>query len=76
MLKSALLAVAAVLLPALAAGTARADGTSAFGAADAGQLRGYTASPAQLYIPTGGPGARPAAAVPAPQRPKAPACGR
>jgi hypothetical protein len=74
--KPALLALAAALLAAFTAGAARADGTSAFGAANAGQLRGYTASPAQLYIPASGPSAGPAAAVPAPRRPKAPARGR
>ncbi|MGU3464230.1 hypothetical protein ACLBXO_05200 [Methylobacterium sp. C33D] len=72
--KYALLALAAALLPVLAAAAARADGTSAFGAADAAQLRGYTASPAQIYVPAGGPSAGPAA--PAPRRPKAPARSR
>jgi hypothetical protein len=69
--------LAAALLLAAPAGAARADGTSAFGAANAAQLLGYTASPAQLYVPAGGPGARVAAgAVPAPQRAKAPARAR
>ena len=72
--KHARLALAAALLSALAAGAARADGTSAFGAANAAQLRGYTASPAQIYVPAGGPNDRPAA--PAPQRQKAPVRSR
>jgi hypothetical protein len=74
MSKHALLAMAAVLLPVCAASAARADGTSAFGAANAAQLRGYTASLAQIFVPAGGPSARPAA--PAPQRQKAPVRSR
>ena len=77
MSKHAPLALAAALLLAVSADVARADGTSAFGAANAAQLRGYTASPAQLYAPAGGPGARSAAtSVPAPQRPKGPTRAR
>ena len=76
MTKHVSLALAAALVLTVPMGVARADGTSAFGAANAAQLRGYSASPAQLSVPAGGPGVRPAAAVPAPQRPKAPARGR
>lgn len=76
MTKHVSLALAAALVLTVPVDFARADGTSAFGAANAAQLRGYTASPAQLSIPAGGPDARPTAAVPAPRRPKAPARGR
>ncbi|MGT2478495.1 hypothetical protein ACU4GR_32185 [Methylobacterium oryzae CBMB20] len=69
-------ALAAALVLTAPIDVARADGTSAFGAANAAQLRGYSASPAQISVPAGGPGARPAAAVTAPQRPKAPPRGR
>ncbi|MGH1573940.1 hypothetical protein ACRAWG_28965 [Methylobacterium sp. P31] len=71
MSKHAVPALAAALLLTVPVGAARADGTSAFGAASAAQLRGYTASPAQLYVPAGGPSARLAAgSAPAPQRPR------
>ncbi|MDP4005368.1 hypothetical protein [Methylobacterium sp. NEAU K] len=76
MSKHAPLALAAALLLSVPAGAAHADGTAAFGAANAAQLQGYTASPAQLYVPAGGPSAGLAATVHAPQRPKAAVRGR
>ncbi|MGH1589957.1 hypothetical protein ACRBEV_18490 [Methylobacterium phyllosphaerae] len=77
MSKHALLALAAALLSAHATGAARADGTAAFGAANAARFLGYTASPAQLYVPAGGPSAGIATGpAPAPQRPKPPARAR
>jgi hypothetical protein len=69
-------AMAAALLLSVTAGAARADGTSAFGAVNAAQLLGYTASPAQLYVPAGGPSAEASARAPAPPRSKAPARAR
>ncbi|WP_457108532.1 hypothetical protein [Methylobacterium sp. P5_C11] len=81
MSKHAPLALAAALLlgasMAASMSAARADGTAAFGAANAAQFLGYTASPAQLSIPAGGPSAGIATGpVPAPQRPKPPARAR
>lgn len=71
------LVLSAALLLTVPAGAARADGTAAFGAASAAQLRGYTASPAQLYVPAGGPSAGLAPGpAPAPRRPKPPARAR
>ncbi|WP_043350671.1 hypothetical protein [Methylobacterium sp. B1] len=75
MSKPAVLALFAALLLTVPVGAARADGTAAFGAANAAQLLGYTASPAQLYVPAGGPSAG-FATGPAPQRPKPPARAR
>ncbi|SFM55033.1 hypothetical protein [Methylobacterium pseudosasicola] len=67
------LTLAAALLLSVPAGATRADSTTGFSAANAALLRGYTASPAQLYVSSGSPGFGfvdgPAAA---PQRPKAP----
>ena len=77
MSKPTSLALAAALLLSVPAGAARADSTASFGAANAAQLRGYTASPAQLYVSSGSPGFGFAdGPVAAPQRPKAPARAR
>ena len=71
------LALAAALLLGVPAGAARADSTAAFGAVNTAQLLGYTASPAQLYVSSGGPIAGSVTgSVSAPQRPKAPARAR
>ncbi|MCJ2122163.1 hypothetical protein [Methylobacterium sp. J-077] len=75
MSKPTSLALAAALLLSVPAGAARADGS--FGAANAALLRGYTASPPQLYVSSGGPSAGFfAGAVSAPQPPKPPARAR
>jgi len=66
------LGLAAALLTVPAG--AHVDSTTARGAVNAAQLRGYTASPAQLYVPADSPA--PPHAAPAPRRPKAPARGR
>lgn len=50
MSKYASLAVASALMLSVPAGAALADGTSGFSAVNAAMLRGYTASPGQLYI--------------------------
>jgi hypothetical protein len=50
MSKPTSLAVSALML-IVSAGAALADGTSGFSAANTLMLRGYTASPAQLYLP-------------------------
>jgi hypothetical protein len=83
MSKPIVLALAAALLLGVPAGAARADSTASFGAANAALLRGYTASPPQLYVPSGGPGRgfltdepTPTDGTSAPQRPKAPARAR
>lgn len=69
--------LSAALLLTAPAGAARADGTSAFGAANAAQRLGYTASPAQLYVPADSPSAGFATGpAPALRRPKPPAHAR
>lgn len=77
------IALAASLLLGVSAGAARADNTASFGAANAALLRGYTASPPQLYVSSGSPGygflsdgTAPTDAITAPQRPRAPARAR
>jgi len=77
MSKNTSVTLAAALLLSIPAGAAYADSTASFGAANAAQLRGYTASPAQLYVSSGSPGFGFAdAPLVAPQRPKAPARAR
>ena len=80
MSKPAILTAASALALTLSAGAALADGNSAFGASETALLRGYTASPGRLYVPTPGDeerivtGAIPApTAVPAPHGRVAPA---
>ncbi|MCJ2094325.1 hypothetical protein MKK67_17770 [Methylobacterium sp. J-072] len=71
------LALAAALLLSVPAGAARAGGTGSFSAANTILLRGYTASPPQLYVSSGGPGAGFVTdGISAPQRPKAPSRAR
>ncbi|MCJ2058128.1 hypothetical protein MKL09_16375 [Methylobacterium sp. J-048] len=73
MSKPVSLALAAALLLSVPAGAARADSTAGFSAANAALLRGYTASPAQLYVSSSSPGFGFAdGPVATPQRPKAP----
>ncbi|KST56755.1 hypothetical protein AO398_26715 [Methylobacterium sp. GXS13] len=73
MSKNTSLAVAAALLVSLPVGAAHADSDASFGAANAALLRGYTASPPQLYLSSGGPGAGfLTGGIAAPQRPRAP----
>ncbi|MHC2106920.1 hypothetical protein FV242_29415 [Methylobacterium sp. WL64] len=77
MSKSISLALATALLLGVPVGAARADSTASFRAANAILLRGYSASPPQLYVSSGGPGAgflTDGTAVP--QRPKAPTRAR
>ncbi|MCJ2115556.1 hypothetical protein MKK65_02910 [Methylobacterium sp. J-001] len=77
MSKNTSLALTAALLLSVPAGAAHADSTASFGAANAALLRGYTASPPQLYLSSGGPGTGfLAGGIAAPQRPKAPARAR
>lgn len=77
MTKPISLALAAALLLGVPVGAARADSTASFGAANAILLRGYTASPPQLYVSSGGPGVGFLTdGTAAPQRPKVPARAR
>ena len=79
MSKPASLVAACALTLAASAGAAFADGNSECSASNTALLRGYTASPGRLYVPTTGDEARLAtgpvvtpARTPAAQRDKAP----
>ncbi|QGY00649.1 hypothetical protein MMSR116_01045 [Methylobacterium mesophilicum SR1.6/6] len=58
MSKPASLVAACALTLAASAGAAFADGNSEFSASNTALLRGYTASPGRLYVPTTGDEAR------------------
>lgn len=64
MSKRVSLAVATALMLPVSAGVALANDTSGFSAANAAMLRGYTASPGQIFIQTA-PHGDPAIAGPA-----------